>query len=70
MPRKFKVKGNVYDCIKIGEWPNENTITFTKHDIGTWNAHLEELNDWIQARTKEEALFLLMVKHFGVIHEK
>jgi len=65
MARKFKVQGQEYNYIRI---PNRVplTITFTKHDIGTWNAGIEEYGTWIQASTKEEALFLLMTKYFGV----
>ena len=62
MTRKFKVQGQEYNCIKIAD---HLTITFTKHDIGTWNAGIEEYGTWVHANTKEEALFLLMVKYFG-----
>lgn len=66
MARKFKVRNEEYNCIKLCQSnTGPITITFVKHDIGTWNAGIEEFNTWVHANTKEEALFLLMVKHFG-----
>jgi len=66
MARKFKVEDKEYNCIQFHRSSGDHlTITFTKHDIGTWNAVIEEFGTWVHANTKEEALFLLMVKYFG-----
>ena len=69
MSRKFKVNGKEYSSLKFTleheGLTSPITITFTKHDIGTWNACIEEIGDWVHANTKEEALFQLMIKYFG-----
>ena len=41
------------------------TVTFTKHDIGTWTAAEESYRLYAHAPTKEEALMQLLCTQFG-----
>jgi hypothetical protein len=72
---RVKCEGKKYESIKglrlskqitdVSSIDTPITIRFTKHDIGTWTAYIEELGFMSQGSTPEDALFQLLCKNFG-----